>query len=93
MAGAVAASKVESAAIDAEIVHVPAVTKATAPVEALTVQTGVVKLVKVIAPVPVDAVAVIVGGVEVDEEKDPESIVSVRTWEREKVAASAFMLP
>jgi len=45
------------------MVQVPAETKATRPEDELTVQTPVVELVKVLAPVPADAVAVRVGGV------------------------------
>jgi hypothetical protein len=45
------------------MVQVPTVTKATKPVVELIVQTPVVELINVLAPVPAEAVAVIVGGV------------------------------
>jgi hypothetical protein len=76
----VAQSYVESAWIDALIVHVPAATKVTAP-EFSTVHTGLVALVKLFAPPPADAVLVSVGG-EADiayvEVYEPESILNVR---------------
>ena len=51
------------AAMEAEIVHVPASTKETAPVELLIVQIEAVELEYDFEPPPADAVDVIVGGV------------------------------
>jgi len=59
----VAAPSEPSAAIDAVIRHVPAVTNVTTPLEDPTVHTDVVADVYVLAPAPVDAVAVSVGAV------------------------------
>ena len=60
----VADAYVESAAIETEMVQVPAETKATRPEDELTVQIEVVELVNVLVPVPADAVAVNVGAVD-----------------------------
>jgi hypothetical protein len=56
---------VESAAIDAAMVQVPTETNATKPLVELIVQTEAVELLKVLVPVPTDAVAAIVGGVAI----------------------------
>ena len=77
----------------------PAATNATSPLEELTVQTPVVELVKVLAPVPADAVAVRVGGVATIVYVDvyePASIAKVRvardiTIENELVVATAVL--
>lgn len=76
----VAQAYVESAWIDALIVHVPAATNVIAP-EFSTVHTGLVALVKLFAPPPADAVLVNVGGVADKayvEVYEPESILNVR---------------
>lgn len=76
-----APANVESSAIEAEIVQVPAPTNATTPVDELTVQIETVELVKLFAPAPADAVAVSVGGGELCKYAGPkelESIVRVR---------------
>jgi hypothetical protein len=62
-AGDVAASRVPEAYTVEVIEHVPALTKATAPVLALTVQTPVVEDAYVTAPPASDGVATSVGGV------------------------------
>jgi hypothetical protein len=62
------------------MVQVPAATNATNPLEELTVQIDSVELVKVLAPVPADAVAVRVGGVATIVYVDvyePEAMVRV----------------
>ena len=56
---------VESAAIDAAMVQVPTEINATKPLVELIVQTEAVELLKVLVPVPTDAVAAIVGGVAI----------------------------
>lgn len=65
---AVAAANPPPEVIDAPIVQVPASTKATKPLDELTVHTLVVELEKVFVPdpTPADGVAVIVGGVAVN---------------------------
>jgi len=76
----VAQSYVESAWIDALIVHVPAATNVIAP-EFSTVHTGLVALVKLFAPPPADVVLVNVGGVADKVYVDvyePESMLNVR---------------
>ena len=63
------------------MVHVPASTKATSPVEALIVQTDVVELEYCFVPAPADAVEVIVGGVALPAYValyEPASMVRVR---------------
>jgi hypothetical protein len=65
---AVAAAKVPPEVIVEPIVHVPASTKATTPLDKFTVQIPVVELVYDLVPdpSPVDAVATIVGGAAVN---------------------------
>jgi len=78
---AVAAASVPFAAIVAAIVHVPAATNVTTPVDAFIVHTDVVELEYCFKPAPADAVEVIVGGVALNvyvPEYEPELIVSVR---------------
>lgn len=58
----VAEEYVESAAMETEILQVPAATKATTPVDEFTVHTDAFALLKVFAPLP-DAVAESVGAV------------------------------
>lgn len=63
------------------MVHVPASTKVTSPVEALIVQTDVVELEYCFVPAPADAVEVIVGGVALPAYValyEPASMVRVR---------------
>jgi hypothetical protein len=74
------------------MVQVPAATNATNPLEELTVQIDSVELVKVLAPVPADAVAVRVGGVATIVYVDvyePEAIEIVR--EVNSVAAKVIV--
>jgi hypothetical protein len=71
---------VESAAIEAAMVQVPTETNATKPLVELIVQIEAVELVKVLVPVPADAVAVRVGGVATIVYVDvyePEAMVRV----------------
>ncbi len=63
--GAVAEPWLPEAAMLAPIVHDPGPTKATAPVDGSIVQTVVVVERYVLAPVPAEAVDVMVGGVAV----------------------------
>ena len=59
-----------SEAMEARIVQVPGVTKATSPVEESMVHTPVVVLVYVLVPAPAEAVDVIVGPIPVEEYED-----------------------
>ena len=65
----------------AAIVHVPASTKVTTPVDELIVHTEVVELENCFVPAPAEAVDVIVGGVALpayEALNEPASMVNVR---------------
>ena len=79
----VAAACEPLAAMDAVIVHVPALTKVTTPLDELTVHTDVVELEYDFEPPPAEAVEVIVGGVSPMSYVDvyePASMVNVREF-------------